>query len=179
MYRIPKLLTLGYPRRYTAPSMKARRALLVVGSVWELARFFLVLFLFAAVLRATAGAGTWVFPWLIVAGSGNLVLCAGSALLALFPARYAPLVALLRLGKILSLFAFILLAISGALRVAAGLAVAGFGRGGLTADVLLVAVFVLDLLFLAVLIRWRPEEEASAPRDTLPEYHETEVQNFH
>ena len=157
--------------------------MLVAGSVWELARFFLVLFLFAALLRATAGAGIWVFPWLLVAGSGNLLLCAGSALLALFPVRYAPLVAMLRLGKLLSLFAFLLLGISGALRAAAGFEVAGIGGRRLTAGVLLVAVCVLDLLFLAVLIRWRPEEEPAIPQHTpgekLPEYRETEVQNFH
>jgi hypothetical protein len=163
--------------------MKARRALLVAGSVWELARFFLVLFLFAAVLRAAAGVRSWVFPWLLVVGSGNLLLCAGSALIALFPARYASIVALLRLGKLMSLFAFVLVAVTGALRVAAGYEVAGIGRRGISAGVVLVGVFLLDLLYLAVLIWWRPEEEApaaaDAPAEKLPEYHETEVQNFH
>lgn len=164
--------------------MKARRALLVAGSVWELARFFLVLVLFAAVLGASSGAGAWVFPWLIVAGSGNLVIGAGSALLGLFPARYARTIALLRLGKLLSVFAFILLVVSGALRAASGVQLGG-GRGALGAGVILVTVFVVDLVFLAVLLLWRPEEEAPAApvppaaEEKLPEYHETEVQNFH
>ncbi len=164
--------------------MKARRALLAAGSGWELARFFLVLYLFAAVLGANAAAGGWVFPWLLVAGSGNLVLSAGSALLALFPVRYARIIALLRLGKLLNVSAFILLVISGALGVASGLNVAAVGRRGLSAGAILVAVFFLDLLYLAVLIRWRPEDEktpapAGAGEGKLPEYDETEVQNFH
>lgn len=183
MYRISNLLTLGYPRRYTAPSMKARRALLVAGSVWELARFFLVLVLFAAVLRATTGAGAWVFPWLLVAGSGNLLLCAGSALLALFPDRYAPLVALLRLGKLLGIFAFILLVISGAYGQPAVQEVIGSGSRGITVGAALVGVFLLDLLYLAVLMGWRSGNEVPAPpsdtHEKLPEYHETEVQHFH
>jgi hypothetical protein len=184
MYRKSQLLTLGCPRGYTAESMKARRALLVAGSVWELARFFLVLFLFAAVLKATAGAGPWVFPWLLVAGSGNLLIAAGAILLALFPARYAPIAALLRLGKLMSVFAFILLAISGALRLAYGFEVVGVGHRMLTAGLVLAVVFLLDLVFLAVLVRWRPEEHTAAEptsegEEKLPEYHETEVQNFH
>ncbi|HET6450452.1 MAG TPA: hypothetical protein VFI08_04035 [Spirochaetia bacterium] len=162
--------------------MKARRALLVAGSVWELARFVLVLFLFAAVLRATTGAGAGMFPWLMVAGSGNLLVGAGSLLLALFPARYAPVVALLRLGKLLGLASLVLLVPSGALRTAAGIDMAAIGRGGLRAGAVVLAVLLLDLLFLAVLVSWRPDEDpppADPPGEKLPEYHETEVQHFH
>jgi hypothetical protein len=181
MYRISRLLTPDEACRYTHPGMKARRAVLAAGSVWELARFFLVLFLFAAVLRASAGAGAWVFPWLLVAGSGNLVIAAGSALLALFPDRYARLIGLLRLGKLLGVFALALLAISGALRAAAGFQLGG-GRRALGAGSLLIGIFVLDVLFLAVLLGWHAEEPkppSAPPEDRLPEYHETEVSDFH
>ena len=164
--------------------MKAQRALLGVGSAWELARFFLVLVLFSTVLKASVGAGAWVVPWLVAAGSGTLVVGAGSALLALFPARYAKTIALLRLGKLLSVFAFVLMVASGALRAAAGVPVGGGGRRGLSAAAILVCVFVLDAAFLAVLLVWRSVEEVPAPagpveEEKLPEYHETEVQNFH
>jgi len=163
--------------------MKARRALLGAGSAWELARFFLVLALFGAVLKSGTGAGAWALPWLMAAGSGTLVVGAGSAMLALFPARYARTIALLRLGKILSVFAFIMLVASGALRAAAGIQIIGAGRRALSAAAILAGVFILDLAFLAILLLWRSQEEAPAPasppEEKLPEYHETEVQNFH
>jgi hypothetical protein len=164
--------------------MKARRGLLLAGSLWELVRFFLVLLLFAAVLRAAAGAGAWVFPWLLLAGSGNLLIAAGIGMVALFPARYARLVALLRLGKVLSIFAFILLTISGGMRPAAGFEVLRVGRAAVSGPVILVVVALLDVLLLAVLLRWKAVEEprpASTGEETekLPEYDETEVQNFH
>lgn len=167
--------------------MKARRAVLAAGSAWELARFFLVLFLVAAVLRTSAGAGAWVFPWLLVAGSGNLVIAAGSALLALFPGRYARLIGLLRLGKLMSVAAIVLLAVSGALRAASRFQLGGAGRRVLSVGAVLVGIFLLDLLFLAVLLAWRPEEEPAPAgpqklheaEDKLPEYHETEVRDFH
>ena len=162
--------------------MKARRGLLLAGSLWELVRFFLVLFLFAAVLRGVAGAGSWVFPWLLVAGSGNLLIAAGIGMVALFPARYARLVALLRLGKVLSLFSLVLLAISGGMGPAAGLELAQLGAASVRGSVVIVFSALMDVLLLAVLLRWRfPEEPRAAPADVekLPEYDETEVRNFH
>jgi MFS family permease len=164
--------------------MKARRGLLLAGSLWELVRFFLVLLLFAALLRGVAGAGLWVFPWLLLAGSGNLLVAAGIGMLALFPVRYARLIALLRLGKVMSIFAFILLAVSGAMRPAAASVVVVIGHRGVSGAAVLVGVVIVDLLLLAVLIRWRPGEEtrlepASVETEKLPEYDETEVRNFH
>jgi len=165
--------------------MKARRGLLLAGSLWELVRFFLVLYLFAAVLHGTAGAAAWVFSWLLVAGSGNLLIAAGIGMVALFPARYARLVALLRLGKVLSLSAFILLAVSGGMAPAAGLELAQVGAASVRGSVVLVFAALMDVLLLGVLLRWRyPEEPRAAPPGAadpgkLPEYDETEVRNFH
>ena len=164
--------------------MQARRGLLLAGSVWELVRFFLVLFLFASVLRGMSGAGTWVYTWLLVAGSGNLLVAAGSGMLALFPARYAPLLAFLRLGKAMSVFSFVLLLVSGALGIASAFEILGIGRRALTGGAVLLLVFLLDLAFLAVLISWRADDAAPGappadPGAPLPEYDETEVQDFH
>src|SRR5208283_3382194 len=55
---------------YTSQSMSVRRGLLLAGSLWELVRFFVVLLLLASLLQATSGAGPWVFPWLLIVGSG-------------------------------------------------------------------------------------------------------------
>lgn len=165
--------------------MKARRGLLLAGSLWELVRFFLVLSLFAAVLHGMAGAPTWVFPWLLVAGSGNLLIAAGMGMVALFPVRYARLVALLRLGKVLGLFAFVLLAVSGGMAPAAGLEIAQVGAVSVRGSLVVVFAALMDVLVLVVLLRWRyPEEPRAAPTgapdaEKLPEYDETEVRNFH
>jgi len=162
--------------------MSVRRGLLLAGSLWELVRFFLMLILFASLLRATSGAGPWVFPWLLVVGSGGLLIAAGGGMLALFPARYAPLIALLRLGKALGVFSLIMLAVSGALRIVAGSEIPGIGRQAIPGGAVLLGVFLLDLLFLGVLIGWRVEEPrvpASGQGARLPEYNEAEVRDFH
>jgi hypothetical protein len=103
-------------------------------------------------------------------------------MLSLFPYKNAGLVGLLRLGKILALFSYVLLLVSGVMRMAIGLQVLALSRLAVTLAAILFAVFVLDLLFLAVLLAWRAEE---APRAhpavgaDLAEYAETEAQDFH
>jgi len=184
MYRIPQLLTSLCLGGYTAESMTARRGLLLAGSLWELVRTFLVLLLFAAALRNAGVRGAWVFPWLLLAGSGNLVIAAGMGMLALFPTRYARFASLLRLGKVMSLFTVLLIAVSGALRPAVAVELLQTGRGAVSGAPVLVGVVIVDLLLLAVLIRWRAGEEprpgpAHAEAEKLPEYDETEVRNFH
>jgi hypothetical protein len=103
-------------------------------------------------------------------------------MLSLFPVRYAALIALLRLGKALSVFSFILLVVSGGIRIAAGREILGIGRRAITSGTVLLGVFLLDLLFLAVLIGWRGEKQetpAGASGDRLPDYEETEAHDFH
>ena len=162
--------------------MSVRRGLLLPGSLWELVRFFVVLLIFASVLQGTSGAGAWVYPWLLVAGSGSLVVAAGGGMLSLFPGRYNPLIALLRLGQALSVFSLILLTVTGAVRIAASIEVFGIGKRAISGGAVLLGVFFLDLLFLAVLISWRAEEPkvpAASPGNGLPGYDETEVRDFH
>jgi hypothetical protein len=156
--------------------------MLLAGSLWELVRFFLVLILFASLLRGTSGAGPWVYPWLLVAGSGGLVIAAGGGMLCLFPERYAPLIALLRLGKGLSIFSLVLLAVSGALRITAGSPVIGSGRRPVTGGAVLLGVFLLDMLFLLVLLGWRAQEPpvpVGGAGSPAPELDETEAHDFH
>lgn len=162
--------------------MKARQALLLAGSLWEIVRFFLLISLLAFLLHAVSGTGRWVFPWLLLCGSGNLLVGAGGIMLALFPDKNGGLVGLLRLGKILALFSYALLLISGAMRMAIGLQVLEVGGLAVTLAALLFVVFVLDLLFLAVLLAWRAGEarrEAPASDADLTKYTETEAQDFH
>jgi len=164
--------------------MKTQRALLLAGSFWELARFFLMLLLLAQLLGPVAGAGTWMYPWLLMVGSGNLLIAGGEVMLALFPQRYAGLPAFLRLGKGLSVFSFFLLFVSGAARIIAGQSTVRIAGIGVPPIGILMVVFVFDLLFLGVLLLWRSGtgsgtlgDPPSSPK--LPEYRETEVDNYH
>ncbi len=164
--------------------MKARRALLLCGSLWELVRFFLVLLLFAAVLQDASGASpSWVLPWLLVVGSGNLLIAAGGGMLAWFPDRYGQLISFLRLGKVLSIFSFVMLLVSGGLRIASGHILLGAGRFAVTGGTALLGVCVLDMLFLVVLMGWHGEqdtgEQGRPGASTLPDEVETEVRDFH
>jgi hypothetical protein len=164
--------------------MQARRALLLAGSLWEIVRFFLVVSLIALLLQETGASGQWVFPWLLVAGSGNLLVAVGGIMLSLFPERYGGFLGLLRLGKILALFSFVLLAVSGALRLAIGREVLSLGGFALTAGMVLSAVCLLDVLFLALLFSWHgtdgaPQLPPAEQSVALPEYDETEVKNYH
>jgi hypothetical protein len=163
-------------------NMKARRALLLAGSLWEIARFFLLISLLAFLLHAVSGTGRWLFPWLLVCGSGNLLVGAGGIMLSLFPEKNGGLVGLLRLGKILAVFSYVLLLFSGAMRMAMELQVLSMGPVSVTLAAVLFAVFVLDLLFLAVLLGWRPEAAQPAlpaAGADLGEYTETEAQDYH
>jgi hypothetical protein len=163
-------------------NMKARRALLFAGSLWEIVRFFLLISLLAFLLRAVSGTGQWLFPWLLLCGSGSLLVGAGGIMLSLFPEKNGGLVGLLRLGKILALFSYALLLFSGAMRIAIGLQVLSLGRLAVTLAAVLFVVFVLDLLFLAVLLGWPAgvaQREVPAAGAGLDEYTETEAQDYH
>jgi hypothetical protein len=164
--------------------MQARRILLVAGSLWEIVRFFLVVTLVALLLQEAGASGAWVYPWLLVAASGNLLVAVGGIMLALFPGRYAALLGLLRLGKVIALFSFLLLVISGALGAAIGRALVSLGGIVVTQGMALFGVFLLDLLFLVLLFSWRGETGGeklppAEPGAVLPEYDETEVKDFH
>jgi hypothetical protein len=157
--------------------------LLLAGSIWELVRFFILVLLFAAVLRESVQAGPWVYPWLAAIGSGSLLVAAAAGMLALFPGRYDPLIPFLRLGKALGALSLFALIVSGALRATAGSG-AGMGAVVLPQGVVVLAVLVLDLGFLAVLFSFHraspPPEPPPAPYGKeLPEYTETEVGNYH
>ncbi len=54
--------------------MAVRHAFILVGSLWETARFFIVLSLLAQVFSATGNGGPGVIPWLLLGGSGNLLV---------------------------------------------------------------------------------------------------------
>lgn len=142
--------------------MIARRAFLLAGSLWELARFFLLAMIIALILDTVGATGPWVYPWLLLIGSQSLLVAAGALLVSLFPDRYGAVIGLLRLGKILSVFTFLLLVISHAISAAESLQLLAVGRLRLRGDRILYSIFLIDALFLAALLAWTPTNRASS-----------------
>lgn len=158
--------------------MTARRALVLAGSLWEATRFFIVISFLALLFRAAGEGGAWIIPWLLLGGTGNLLVAVGGIMLSLYPQKYAELIGFLRLGKILAVFSFILLILSGAVGMSATIELVRLGGYGLDQGTVLFAIFVLDLLFLAALVAWKRETPPPAPADQgppLPDHRESEV----
>jgi hypothetical protein len=132
--------------------MSARRVLLALGSLWDLVRFFLVLSLLVLLVRSAGGERSTMVPWLLLAATGNLLIPVGGLMLALFPRRYGNLLGLLRLGKGMSVFAFILLFLSGSLGTAASATVVRIGSLPVSGAHLALMLFVLDATSLVLLM---------------------------
>jgi len=132
--------------------MTARRLLLALGSLWDLVRFFLVISLLLLVVREAGAGGAPLAAWLLLAGTGNLLLPVGGLMLALFPDRYSSLLALVRLGKALSVFSFVLVLASGGLRTAAAASLLRLGGRTVPGSALALLVFALDLVLLVLLL---------------------------
>ena len=79
-------------------------------------------------------------------------------MLSLFPDKYKELIGLLRLGKVLCLFSFLLLAIAGSIGTSARVLTLRIGPVSLNQAAVLFAVFALDLAFLVALVSWRMEK---------------------
>lgn len=132
--------------------MTARRILLALCSLWELVRFFLMLSLLLLLARSAGARDGAMIPWLLLAATGNLLVPVGGLMLVLFPVRYGNLVGLLRLGKVMSIFSFVLLLVSGSLAAAAGITVLRVADRVVTGTVAVLLLFVVDIAFLVLLL---------------------------
>ncbi|HTP58726.1 MAG TPA: hypothetical protein VMM82_07385, partial [Spirochaetia bacterium] len=132
-----------------------RTALVLAGSFWEAVRFFVVLSLLAQIFSAGAG----IIPWLLLGGSGNLLVAVGAFMLSLFPERYGGLIGFLRLGKLLSVFSFLLLALSGSIGISARAELIRVGPVSFPQASVLFTIFALDLAFLVALVSWKKEKD--------------------
>jgi hypothetical protein len=140
--------------------MAPRRIVLFIGSVWELARAYLLLTLLASLFGQR---GTAIQPWLLFASTGNLLVPAAAVLLGAYPQRYARLIGLLRLAKVLNLFALLLLGISG-LVTRSSLIVPPFPGTHLPGGVVVFLITAVDALFLAFLASYKEKPAGTAPR---------------
>lgn len=99
-------------------------------------------------------------PWLLLSGTGNLLVPVGGLMLAMFPGRYSGLVGLLRLGKGLSVFSMLILFVSGSLATAVNAALLVVAGRTISAAVVVLVLFTLDLAFLALLVFSREKDAA-------------------
>jgi hypothetical protein len=143
--------------------MAARNAFVLAGSIWEAVRFFVVLSLLAQIFSAAAGVGPGIIPWLLLGGSGNLLVAVGGIMLSLFPDKYGEMIGFLRLGKVLSVFSFLLLAISGSVGISARTVLMHVGPLSFNQAAVLFAVFAFDLAFLVALVSWHREKIPPMP----------------
>lgn len=158
-----QLLTAVCGASTLARTMAARHAFILAGSLWETARFFIILSLLAQLFYAAGSGGPAIIPWLLLGGSGNLLIAAGGTMLSLFPEKYGELIGFLRLGKVLSVFSFLLLVTSGATGISTAIELIRLGPFSIRQGTVLLAALFLDLLFLAVLIAWRQEKGPHSP----------------
>ena len=156
-----------------------QRALLAAGAAWEAVRFFLVLHVLAVLLGGGVELGRWLLPWLLFGASGSLLAVAGGVLLVAFPRRYDGLLGLLRLGKIIGVFCFVLLMICGALSPVVDRAIGFLGPLVIPLGPLMLGIFALDLLFLAFLLGVRGEGGPGGTSVEMPGYSESEVGHYH
>jgi len=134
--------------------MKIKRILLLINSLWELARFFLLFLAMGVAFRLTLLRDSAAIYWLILLGSGQLLLPAALLMLYLDPLRFAVLLNLVRLGKFLGILAGLLLVFlspfGAGLRLPGGL--------GLTSTLvpytIVIAMSIVDLVFLFLLFLW-------------------------
>ncbi len=166
--------------------MKTRRVLIFLGSLWDLARFFLILSILAAIFGNEGGWAAAVLPWLLLSASSCLLVPAGGLLLSLYPDRYANLAAFLRLGKILNLFSFILLLLAGPLGAGGRVVLFRIGQIEVTHIAALPAVALFDLLFFIILVSFKTDikvEEGNASlnseAEVPPDGAETKIEDYH
>ncbi len=166
--------------------MKTRRVLLFLGSLWDFARFFLILSILAALFGNEGGWAAAILPWLLLSASSCLLVPVGGLLLSLYPDRYANLAAFLRLGKILNLFSFILLLLAGSLGAGARIVLFRIGQVEVTHIAALPAVALFDLLFFIILVSFKTDmkvEEGNASlkgeAEILPDDVETKIEDYH
>ena len=157
--------------------MKIKRILFLINCLWELARVFLLFTALALAFRRTLLEDRAFVYWLVLLGSGQLVLPAALVILYLDPARFAPLLNLVRLGKFLGILASLLLVfllpLSSGLFPASALpvpfAVVPFS--------IVIGMTIVDLLFLFLLFLWNgaPQQPEKPAPDTLPDLRENQI----
>lgn len=140
--------------------MTAKRISIFLFSLWDIARFFLLVSIVVSMFDAVGARRTTITAWLLLPSSAALLVPVGGILLTLYPVRFANLVGLLRFGKALNLFSLFLLLVSG-LTMNRAEGQYGLGSFGLAQTAFIFLVMLGDLIFLGLLISYKTEENGS------------------
>jgi hypothetical protein len=141
--------------------MTAKRISIFLCSLWDIARFFILISIITAMFDAVAGGGITIVAWLLLPASAALLVPVGGILLTLYPVRYANLVGLLRLGKVLNLFSLFLLLVYGFISDNAEAATIRLSSLHVSQAILFLLVMLGDLIFLGLLISYKTEVNGS------------------
>ncbi len=150
--------------------------------IWELLRLVIFLYILLLLFNKTLLSGTQVVLWILAIGSGQLLFPSSYFLLCLDRVKYAALVQILRIGKILSVVVSFLIIINELLSTDIFL----FLTGSQVYDRRYILVVFLgiffDLIFLYFLLSYKGDEDLqnvdqSQTETRLPEFYETKVEN--
>ncbi|HEQ72259.1 MAG TPA: hypothetical protein ENN69_07205 [Spirochaetia bacterium] len=157
--------------------MKTKRFLFLNLALWELIRLVALLVVLSITLREANLIRTEMIVLLLVLGSGNLLVPAVSLVVYVRNRTDSQSVIILIAGKALELFPCLLgiLAVLG--RMVRGFSGPPFNLP-LVQGLILAAIFLIDLLFLVILLSFKVEREphtTNVPDTSLPDVRETEI----
>jgi hypothetical protein len=172
--------------------MKQPRLFFLSGIVWEFFRFFIFFYLFAIVQLQTMSTNPGSLLWLMLIGSGQLLLPASYFLLFINSKKYCELITILRIAKIIGMFTALVLLIR-EFFMTNGLVISSAVTESLLNKKYLIFVLLgifFDLIFLYFLLSYNKGDENLQNRlhehesdgsltggKNLPEFHETIVKN--
>lgn len=161
--------------------MKKPQLLFLVEIFWEILRFSLFFYTTVIIQLQSLHGNTNTLLWLMLLGSGMLLVPAGCFLLYVDPVKYDAVIHLVRIGKVLGLFTSLLIIVKELFIdvniLASGIAAFIVNRYLL---ILLVGIF-FDLIFLYFLLSFKRQgveragSIASPDEKHLPEFAETYV----
>jgi hypothetical protein len=137
--------------------MKIRRISFLINSLWELVRFLLLFAALGVSLGYSLIGDPQTVYWLVLLGSGQLLLPAVLFFLYLDPERFAGLLNVARLGKFLGILAALLLLFLGPLSSQIRAVTGNAASASLLLPyTIVVAATIVDLIFLFLLFLHQP-----------------------
>ena len=165
--------------------MKIHRTFFLFNAIWELVRFCCLFLAVWLVFRQILVTNRQAVFWLLVFGNGGLLMAAALLFLYLDPQRFRVLLNLVRLGKILGLFSALLLIVFEPVGSSLRFLSIGFFPYGIAPLSVLLAVCLVDLIFLFLLLSYKTGQSSRPAGDAgsepgrqdppLPEYSETVI----
>ena len=155
--------------------MKINRYFFLINSIWEVLRFFLLFTVLVLTFRLVILINRQAIFWLILFGSGQLLLPAGLIFLFINPEKNYILINIIRLGKILGIFASVLLILFEPFSLGLRSSSLKLLTFSLTPIALLLCITFFDLIFLLILLSYKQMIMEDEDPGSLPEFKENEI----